>query len=397
MKSIGSNRVHGLGDAIFAEMENWKNEAAANGLSIINLGIGSPDQPPSVAVRELFAAEVCKEDAFRYPLSEGSMAFREAAAEWLVHRFGVEVELDPVSQVTALMGSQDGLSHLPIALGDIGDVALVPDPGYPIFAAAPMLAGLEVVKVPLLASNGYLPDLEAIPADVVRRVRYMILNYPNNPLAVVADLAFFARWVEWGRKHGIVLVHDLAYSELAFDGVRPVSVLQVPGAVDVAVEFHSLSKSFNLGGSRIGFLAGNAEVIRALRMVKSNFDYGVFEPTQSAAIAALRADMQAPFGAARVYEQRRDAFLRPLLAAGWHIDVPKATMFVWAPVPTAAGLSARAFTREVVRRTGVVVTPGDAFGTQGAGFIRIALVQEESLLLEAANRLAEFFKELTNV
>jgi LL-diaminopimelate aminotransferase len=394
MKTIGSQRVAQLGDAIFAELETWKAEALAAGHSIINLGIGSPDQPPSTTVRARFAAEVVKDDAFRYPLSEGSLAFREAAITWIQHRFQIKDTLNAHTEITTLMGSQDGLAHLPLALGDPGDVALVPDPGYPIFAAAPRLAGLEVVPIPLRAENDYLPDLDAIPADKLSRARYMILNYPNNPLAVTADLAFFERWVEWGKRHNIVLVHDLAYSELAFDGRKPVSILQVAGAKDIAVELHSLSKSFNLGGSRIAFLAGNAQVIAALRAVKSNYDYGVFEPTQQAAIAALAEDITRPFGAADVYARRRDAFLAPLRDAGWAVPWPAATMFVWAPMP-AGIVDARAFARDLLRRTGVVVTPGDAFGAQGAGHIRIALVQDEALLHEAASRIITFLKELS--
>jgi LL-diaminopimelate aminotransferase len=396
MRAFGSNRVAALGDAIFAEMESWKNAARERGLTIINLGIGSPDQPPSQAVRARFAEEVVKDDAFRYPLSEGGLAFRSAASNWLVHRFGEHAKFDPETEITTIMGSQDGLSHLPLALGDSGDVALVPDPGYPIFAAAPALAGLEVVSIPLRPENHYLPDLEAIPADKLARAKYMVLNYPNNPLAVLAPLSFFEKWVAWGRKHGILLVHDLAYSELAFDGQKPVSIFQVPGAKDIAVEFHSLSKSFNLGGSRIAFLAGNADVIRALRVVKSNFDYGVFEPTQAAAIEALEADMRKPFAASTVYERRRDTFLAPLAEVGWKIPTPYATMFVWAPLPAQLNgkYNSRSFTKEIIQRTGVVVTPGDAFGREGEGFIRIALVQDESKLVEAANRLAQFIKEL---
>ncbi|MFC4810791.1 aminotransferase class I/II-fold pyridoxal phosphate-dependent enzyme [Paenibacillus sp. GCM10023250] len=395
-KTWRAERLSRLGSSIFAEVAEWKRRAAANGLDVIDLGIGSPDLPPSPAVREALSRAALRDDAYGYPGSKGTPAFLAEAAEWLAFRFGVR--LDPERELVSLMGSQDGLGHLALALCDPGDAALLPDPGYPVYAAGLALAGVEPHLMPLRAENGYLPDFDRIPDDVWRRAKFMLLNYPSNPLSAVADLAFFERAVAAAKLHGVLIVHDLAYSEMAFDGYRPPSILQVPGAVDTAVEFHSLSKSFNMAGVRIGFLAGNREAVAAMRELKANIDYGVFLPVQEAGIAALRADrLGTGPKVGPLYEHRRDVLVEALAKQGWDIGRPKATMFLWAELPKMAWQlaepwSSRRISREMLERAGVAVIPGDAFGAEGEGYVRIALVESEARLREAAARIGAFIR-----
>ncbi len=389
MKFKPSQRLGQLGSAIFSEVAEWKREAANRGADIIDLGIGSPDRPPSARVMQALETAIRNPRNYVYPSSEGALAFRRTAARWCARRFGVE--LDPEREMLALMGSQDGLAHLAMALTDPGDTALVPDPGYPIYAAGLALAGVVPCFLPLREENGYLPRLDRIPAETARRAKFMLLNYPSNPLTAVADLHFFRQVVDFAREYDLLAVHDLAYSEMAFDGIRPPSILSVAGAKDVAVEFHSLSKSFNMAGCRIGFVAGNPEAIYALRTLKANIDYGVFLATQEAGIAALEEDMETPDTVADLYQRRRDIFIGELGAFGWRIPKPAATMFVWAAIP--AGWTSRQISREILYSTGVAVIPGDAFGAEGEGYVRIALVQEEDRLLEAARRIGRFYQK----
>ena len=388
-----SAKLNRLGSAIFSEVAEWKREAREKGLALIDLGIGSPDgHPDETVVREL-ARAVQDRSNFGYPSSEGSLAFREAVADWYRFRFGVE--LDPHKEITALMGSQDGLSHLAMAVANPGDTALVPDPGYPIYSASLVLAGVEPYPIPLLPEFDYLPDLDSIPAGVLDKSTFMLLNYPNNPLSAVADLSFFEKLVYLGFRHDLLLIHDIAYSELAFDGYRPPSILEIKDAKKTAVEFHSLSKSFNMAGCRIAFLTGNEDAVSSLKALKSNIDYGVFEAVQQAGIAAMREDIRSGLGGrnALVYQARRDLLLERLEEWGWIIPKPKATMFVWAPVP--GGITSRSFARELAVETGVIVIPGDAFGQYGEGYVRIALVQNEDTLKEAADRNGGFLGGLS--
>lgn len=390
-----AQRLSRLGSSIFQDVAAWKAEAAASGADVIDLGIGSPDRGPAPEIRRVLSEAVLREDSYAYPSSEGGLAFRRKAAEWMDFRFGVQV--DPETEVLSLMGSQDGLSHLALAVCNLGDVAIVPDPGYPIYSGALAVAGVEKWPLPLKAENGFLPDLDAIPAEVLERASFILLNFPGNPVSVKADLAFFERLITLARRWDLLVVHDLAYSEMGFDGYRPVSILQVPGASETAVEFHSFSKSFNMAGCRIGFLAGNAEAVGALRSLKGNIDYGVFEPVQEAAISALDLAMgpEAGEGVGALYERRRDRFITALGDEGWNVPKPAATMFVWAPLPAAAaarGLDSRGFAHELLLAKGVAVIPGDAFGEEGRGFVRIALVEDEERLVEAARRIGAFLR-----
>lgn len=397
-KSWRSSKLDRLGSSIFAEVAAWKEEAARGGMAVIDLGIGSPDRPPTEAVRKALSEAVLKTDRYAYPSSQGSLAFRQQAARWMDWRFGVTV--DPQHEIVTLMGSQDGLAHLALALCDAGDQVVVPDPGYPIYSAALALAGVEPVLLPLRAENGFMPDLDAVPISVWENVKFVLLGYPANPITATADASFFERMVALAKQYGFLLVHDLAYSEMGFDGVNPMSVLQIAGAKDVAVEFHSLSKSFNMAGCRIGFLVGNQTAVGALRELKANIDYGVFGVVQEAGIVALEEGMSGamePVG--RLYEQRRDRFIEALAAEGWAIEKPKATMFVWAPLPQmtwspedGATWDSRRISREMLIRVGVAVIPGDAFGSEGEGFVRIALVEDEEKLLEAARRIGAFIR-----
>jgi LL-diaminopimelate aminotransferase len=387
-----SSKLAQLGSAIFAEMDGWKTEVRRSGLDIIDLGIGSPDRAPSPIIMQAMEEAVRNPKHYGYPSSAGSPAFREAIARWYEFRFGVQ--LNPETEVLVLMGSQDGLAHLALSIAEPGDMAIVPDPGYPIYAASLVLAGVESYPVPLREEEQFLPNWSDIPADIARKSKFLILNYPGNPIAAVADLAFFKQAVEFAKQHELLIVHDLAYSEMAFDNFIPPSILQIEGAKEVCVEFHSLSKSFNMAGCRIGFMVGHPDAVKALSTLKSNIDYGVFHVVQQAGIAALEEDMSSEGSVAPLYEKRRDLVIEGLAEAGWIIPKPKATMFIWARIPT--DWTSRQISQEILYSTGVVVIPGDAFGSQGEGYVRIALVQEEDVLREAVRRISEFLKQHKN-
>jgi LL-diaminopimelate aminotransferase len=386
----GSRRLQQLGSAIFSEVAEWKREVMNQGVDVIDLGIGSPDLPPSERILEAMAEAVRTPAHYGYPSSEGSLAFREAVAKWYRYRFGVQLNAE--TEILTLMGSQDGLAHLALSLCDPGDIAIVPDPGYPIYSASLVLAGVEPYLLPLRAANDFLPQLEDIPDNVAAKAKFILLNYPSNPLSAVADRAFFEHLISYAKKQGLLVVHDLAYSEMAFDGYKPMSILEIEGAKEVAIEFHSLSKSFNMAGCRIAFLTGHADAVKALKTLKSNIDYGVFGAIQAAGIAALEEDMENDHTVSSTYEKRRNVFISALNDAGWIIPPPKATMFIWAQVPK--GWTSRQISREMLFQTGVVVIPGDAFGAEGEGFVRIALVQDEARLLEAARRIGDWLRSL---
>ena len=400
-----------LGSSIFAEVAQWKRDAVANGIDVIDLGIGSPDRPPSLKVRQALSKAVLEEDQYAYPALKSGLPFRQKAAEWMKHRFGVE--LDPQHEICTLSGSQDGLAHLAMAIAERGSIALVPDPGYPIYTAALALADVEPYFMPLVEENNFLPQLEAIPDEVLKRASFLLLNYPNNPLTAVADISFFEKLVAFAKEKQLLIVHDLAYSEMGYDGLQPPSIMQVPGAKEIAVEFHSLSKSFNMAGCRIGFIVGQQKAVAALTTLKANIDYGVFDPIQEAGIVALDEAMFDPqfVKASEVYQRRRDVFIAALHAVGWKVAPPKATMFVWAKLPellldklaqqakasSQNNSSSRLFAQRCLEETGVVVIPGDAFGKQGEGYVRIALVGNEARLEEAAKRLGQFVDKYRKV
>lgn len=381
-----ARRLSSLGASVFTEMDNLKKELEKDGRQLINLSIGSPDRAPSEGIRKVLAEGILDGKNYGYTLTRGTENFRVACARWYKERFGVD--LDPEQEVLPLMGSQDGLAHIFLALCDPGDVALIPDPGYPIYSAGLVLAGGEKVSLPLLEENGFLPDLTAISEEVAQKTKIMLLNYPNNPTAAVATLSFFEEVVRFAKKNNIVVCHDGAYSELAFDGYCPASFLQVSGAKEVGIEFHSVSKTYNLAGVRLGFVVGNAEVIGALAELKSNIDYGVFEPVLKAGAYALSASQENVEKNRQAYQERRDIWVKGCAQAGWIMPSPQGSMFIWAPVPTTQ--DSRSFAFDLAQEAGVIVVPGIAFGEYGEGYVRIGLVQEKDVLEEAVRRVQGF-------
>ncbi len=362
-----SSRIRRLPPYLFAQIEERIAEAVKSGRDVISLGIGDPDLPTPPRAVEALAEAAILPGNHRYPSSAGLLEFRQAVADWYRTRFGVE--LDPKTEITTLIGSKEGIANLPLCFVENGDISLVPDPGYPVYTSGTLLAGGEVYNLPLLEENSFLPDFAAVPAEVLRRTKLLWLNYPNNPTGAVAGREFFERAVAWAREHQILICHDAAYSEIAFDGFRPPSILEVDGAKDVAVEFHSLSKTYNMTGWRIGWAAGNAQAVGALRRLKTNIDSGVFQPIQYAAIAALSEPVASDLIA--VYQQRRDLVVEQLSALGWNVAPPKAGIYIWAPVPS--GYSSLEFAEHVFEQTNVVITPGVGYGRHGDGYFRISI------------------------
>lgn len=382
---IPSNKLEHLSTSVFSQLAAKKSEKTNQGMDIIDLSIGSPDLPPPAFIKEKLAAQVLLDDQYGYPLT-GTKEFKEAVTHYYYERFSVQ--LDP-SHVLQLMGSQDGLSHLTLAYLDPGDVVIVPDPGYPIYSASVRIAGAELFPVSLNEENQYKPDLERIPAEICKKAKMMILNYPGNPISSLADESFFQQAIEFGRKHQILIVHDFAYSELIFDDRKPLSILSIPGAEEVAIEFNSLSKSFNMAGCRIGYLVGHPTLLEPLAILKSHIDYGVFYPIQKAASLALTSDYTFLMEHRLTFQRRRDAFVQHLHQYGWNVRLPQGGMFVWAKLPD--GWTSMEFSVAAIEQ-GVILTPGQAFGQEGEGYVRIALVHSEARLVEAANRLKALIK-----
>ncbi|HUH13455.1 MAG TPA: aminotransferase class I/II-fold pyridoxal phosphate-dependent enzyme [Longimicrobiales bacterium] len=366
-----------------ADVPQLKRELRQRGVDVIDLGAGDADlAPPSSAVEAL--RDAATDPAMsRYGFQLGLPAFREAAAAWMEHRFGVR--LDPYAEILPLVGSKEGIAHLAFAYAEPGDAVVLPDPGYQPYRGGTLLSGAEPWAVPLRPENDFLVPLDELPADVVGRARILHLNYPNNPTAAVAPRAYLQQAVAFCERHGILLSFDNAYSEIAFDGYRPPSILELDGAREVAVEFHSLSKTYNMTGWRIGFAAGGADVIAALARVKSFVDTGIFLAVQAAGAAALASyDAWVP-GNVETFRRRRDALADALSAQGFEVRRPRATMYLWVPVP--AGEPSETFARRALTEQGVVVMPGAALGSGGEGFFRVALTQAEDRLREAGARL----------
>lgn len=383
-----AKRMGSLSSGIFNEMEQRRKNVESRGIKVINLGVGSPDLPPAQHIIEALKKSVENPLNYSYSLG-GTSRLYKAVAGWYKKRFNVD--LNPDNEILALMGSQDGLAHLAMAYIDPGDVAIVPDPGYPIYSFSIHMAQGEVYPLPILEKNRFLPDLSSIPEEIARKAKMMWLNYPNNPTAASADRDFFERVVEFAVKYEILLCHDVAYAELAYDNFKPMSFLEVPGAKDVGVEFYSLSKTYNMAGCRIGFVVGNREVISDLGLIKSNIDYGVFFAVQEAGIAALTGPQDCVAATARTYQRRRDVLVDGLGDIGWLMPKPSASMFVWAPLPPGYS-SSTVFVADLLDKAGVVVIPGVAFGKQGEGYVRIAMVEDETVLTEAVNRVRQNFK-----
>lgn len=382
----GARRIAELPPYLFAEVDRRIAEQRAQGHDVISLGIGDPDLPtPEHIVRAL--EEAAEQPAnHRYPDYYGLRELRVAIADWYRLRFGVELDAD--AEVLPLIGSKEGIAHLATAWVDPGDLVLVPDPGYPVYSIGTMLANGEVHWLPLQADRGFLPDLKAIPAEVARRARVLWIGYPNNPTAAVAPLEFFREVVAFAWEHGILVCHDNAYSEVAFDGYRAPSFLQVDGAREIGIEFHSLSKTYNMTGWRIGMVVGNRTAIEALGRVKTNVDSGIFQAVQYAGIAALRGDQAWLDGRNLRYQRRRDAVLATLRRIGLAAPTPRASLYVWGPVP--AGTKSVDFSLRLLDETAVWITPGVGFGPAGEGYFRISLTTPDDRLEEALARLERF-------
>lgn len=380
-----AKRVQQIAPYLFARIEKKIEEAKEQGVDIISLGIGDPDRPTADFIVEEMAKEIKNSQNHQYPSSQGMLSFRQAVADWYSQRFGVT--LDPRSQVCALIGSKEGIANINFCYTDPGDVNLVPDPGYPVYGAGTMFAGGESYLMPLKEENGFLPDLDAIPTAVADKAKIMWLNYPNNPTGAVAPPEFFEKAVAFAKKHDILICHDNAYSEMTYDGYVAPSFLETPGAMDVAVEFNSLSKPFNMTGWRIGFVVGNAQAVGALAKYKSNVDSGAFQAVQIAAAKGLTDPRGAQFieEMKKVYEGRRDILVGGLNSMGWNLPMPKATFYVWAPVPK--GFTAETFAEKVLTEAGVIITPGAGYGPNGDGYFRATLTQEEGRMQEAIDRM----------
>ncbi|MBX6770579.1 MAG: LL-diaminopimelate aminotransferase [Chloroflexi bacterium] len=378
-----ARRLAALPPYLFVEIDRKRREAIARGIDVINLSIGDPDLPtPPPIVRAL--ARAARDPAnHRYPESEGLERFRQAVSDWYRRRFGVE--LSPQREVLTLIGAKEGIGHLPLAVVNPGDIVLIPDPAYPVYRAGTIFAGGTPYEMPLRRENGFLPDLGAIPRSVLERARLMFLNYPNNPTGAVAPVSFYEEVVEFARRHNIIVAQDNTYSEICFDGYRPPSFLQVPGAKDVGIEFHSLSKTFNMTGWRIACAVGRAEVIEALRMVKSNLDSGAFQAVQEAGIVALSMAEEISRRNSAIYQRRRDVLVRGLRKVGLEVDAPRATFYVWLRVPP--GQDSAGFVARLIETAGIVATPGSGFGKEGEGYVRFALTAPIPRLREAIGRL----------
>ncbi len=383
-----AHRMQSLTSAIFTQVDDMRRTEAAAGKDVITLSIGSPDLAPAPHIIDALKTSAGCCFNYGYTLSKGVPELLQAIANWYNHKFGVE--LNPETEIHSLIGSQEGLAHIALCLVNPGDVVLIPDPGYPIFSAGPLMAGAELYRMPLLPANNYLPDLNTIDESVLKRAKIMILNYPNNPLAATAPRSFLEQVVAFAKKYNILVCYDFAYSDLVFDGYKPDSFLSIPGAKDIAIEFNSLSKTYSMAGCRVGYVVGNAHVISLLGRLKSNFDYGIFYPLQQAAVAALTGSQDCVAETAAIYQKRRDIIVDGFADIGWKVDRPKASMYVWAPVPT--NQSSFDFTVSLLKNTGVAVIPGSAFGVCGEGYIRLALVQPEARLADAVARIKKWLK-----
>ena len=378
-----SERLNKLPPYLFVEIDRAKKKAKEEGRDIIDLGVGDPDQPtPKFIINALHKASL-NPKTHKYALDRGLPELRVAISTWYKKRF--DVVLDPDTEILPLIGSKEGIAHIPLAFINPGDIGLVPEPSYPPYNSGVIFAGGESVRLPLLAKNAFLPDLKHLKHHVLDKAKLLFLNYPNNPTSSVCEKSFFKETVKFASRHNIIVCHDAAYSELSFDGLKIPSFLEVEGAKEVGVEFHSFSKIFNMTGWRLGFVSGNAKIIEALRKVKANIDSGVFNAIQIAGIEALQKIDKITKNNTRTYQRRRDVLVDGLNNIGWKVPKPKATFYVWAPVlkrHTSASLA-----KELLDKADLVATPGNGFGESGEGYVRMALTVDEKRLKEAVERI----------
>ena len=379
-----ANRMNQFGEGVFSRLAVMRKNRLAQGKEVYDLSIGAPNIPPTKRIMEVMAEAVMKPANYVYAIND-TQQLLEAVAQWYKRRY--DVELNPETEICSLLGSQDGLSHIALSILDPGDVMLVPDPCYPIFADGPRIAGAELYYMPLQKENDYVIQLQDIPEEIARKAKFMLVSYPNNPTAAMAPESFYHEVVAFAKKYDIIVLHDNAYSELVFDGQSCGSFLSIPGAMEVGVEFNSLSKTYGLAGARIGFCVGNKKVVGMLKNLKSNMDYGMFLPIQAAAVEALTGDQAVVAETRAAYEHRRDVLCDGLIEAGWQMEKPAGTMFVWAPIPDSYQDS-EAFVADLLDKTGVLVTPGSAFGPSGEGYVRMALVQSEATMKKIVEAVA---------
>jgi len=379
---ILSKKMGELSSAIFSDLDRKKVELIASGIDVIDFSIGTPDMPPSPIVIERLVKECSKAKNYKYAIND-SKELLVAVINWYSRRYSVELKED---EVVSLLGSQSGFTELALSVIDPGDIVLTPDPGYPIFSIAPLLAGAEIHKMPLLKENNYLIDFDAIDKQIAAKAKLMIVSYPNNPTATIAPREFYIKLVKFAKDNDIIVLHDNAYSELIFDVSIGESFLSIPGAKEVGVEFNSLSKTYNVTGCRIAFAVGNKEIIKALKTLKSHVDYGMFVPFQKVAIELLSCKQEEVSLVRETYHKRRDLLINGLNNIGWTMDKSQGSMFVWAPIPAKYSSSLK-FTMDLIEKAGVIVVPGISFGQLGEGFVRIALVQQEDKILKAIENI----------
>jgi len=385
IKMKTAKRLELIPPYLFARIDEKKAEALAKGVDVINMGIGDPDMPTFPHIVKSMQEAVADPSTHDYPPYTGTLDYRKAAVKWVAERFGVR-EFDPVTECISSIGSKESIHNIFFAFVDPGDYTLIPDPGYPVYNTGTIFTGGISHRMPLLAENNFMPDLSKIPTEIAAKAKLMFLNYPNNPTSAIATLEFFQEAVDYCKKHEILLCHDMAYSEISFDGYRSPSIFNAKGAEDIAIEFHSLSKSYNMTGWRAGWVLGNKQAIKALSQVKTNVDSGIFKAIQRAGIDAFKTPQKLLDERNKIYEERRDAILEGLRSLGWTIEPPKSSMFVWAPIPQKWS-SAAEFCEYILEECGIVVSPGNAFGDSGEGYFRIAMTNDLSRVREAFARM----------
>jgi len=378
-----SQRIAQLPPYLFAQIDKKKKEKLDQGADVIDLGVGDPDIPTPKPIVEAMKRAVEKPENHRYPSYEGMLSFRQAVADWYKKRFGVD--LDPQKEVIALIGSKEGIAHFPLAFVNPGDVVLCPDPAYPVYKIGTLLAGGEPYVLPLKEENGFLPDFRSVPKDVLKRAKIIWVNYPNNPTSAKATKEFYKELIEWAKENRIIVASDLAYSEIYFGEEKPPSILEIEGAKDVAIEFHSLSKTYNMTGWRIGMAVGNEKLIAGLGKIKTNVDSGQFQAIQEAAITALNLPEQELQSIRDLYRERRKVMVEALERAGLEVYPSDATFYLWVKVPK--GYSSAQFVERLLEECAIVCTPGNGFGEHGEGYFRISLTVSTERLLEASERI----------
>lgn len=378
-----ATRIKNLPPYLFAEIEKKVENMRIQGKEVIDLGIGDPDLPTPDFIIDRLYSEAKKAENHRYPSYRGLSAFRKAVANWYTKRFGVT--LNPDREVVSLIGSKEGIAHFPWCIVDPGDIVLASDPGYPVYKISTMLAGGIPLELPLLKKNQFLPDFTSFPESVLKRTKLIFINYPNNPTGATVDHHFFKEVVRLAHKYDFVIAHDLAYSEVSYDGYNAPSIFEVDGAREVAVEFHSLSKTFNMTGWRVGFAVGNEKLIEALGRVKTNIDSGIFNAIQWSGVEALGRTQEVLEWILPIYTRRRNLVVEALQACGFEVEKPRASFYIWVPVPM--GYTSMSFAEHLLENTGVVVTPGIGFGQFGEGYIRVSLTSSEEILAKAMKKI----------